>query len=407
MNFCVARVETRTRASVAKFERHIERKNESYENMNVDLSRTPMNVCYKSCGNLTYNEWLDEMIAAGKVSLKGLKPDAKIFDEMILDVNTDYFEKNGGYDYARRFYEEAYRFAEKLYGRENVLSAVMHADELNTAVTEKCGRPIYHYHLHVMALPVVEKEVRWTKRCKDPALVGTVKEVIHQVSHSKKWRSEKALDEDGSPILNSKGKPIYHASYSVLQDKFFEHMKDAGFQGFERGERGSTAENLSVLDYKIKKDQEKLTELSDRIASEELRFGDHHKAYQALQDIEHAGKKNLRGNYTVSLENYKHLTTLAKQTYWATSKAEEMQRERGNSGRRYWALEEEIESLKQELAELKETCKPYLEALKIAPKAVKRFIDSILERFRKQQKDIFYKSEPQPLKHEDHNKPER
>ena len=55
-NFCVARVETRTRASVGKFERHIERKNESYENMNVDLSRTPMNVHFKGCGELTYNE---------------------------------------------------------------------------------------------------------------------------------------------------------------------------------------------------------------------------------------------------------------------------------------------------------------------------------------------------------------
>ena len=49
-NFCVARVETRTRQSVGKFERHIERKNESYENMNVDLSRTPMNVSFKGCG---------------------------------------------------------------------------------------------------------------------------------------------------------------------------------------------------------------------------------------------------------------------------------------------------------------------------------------------------------------------
>ena len=43
-DFSVARVEKRTRESVGKFERHIERKNESYENMNVDLSRTPMNV---------------------------------------------------------------------------------------------------------------------------------------------------------------------------------------------------------------------------------------------------------------------------------------------------------------------------------------------------------------------------
>lgn len=55
----------------------------------------------------------------------------------------------------------------------------MHADELNIAMTEKYGKPVYHYHLHIMALPVVDKEVRWSKRCKDPALVGTVKEVIH------------------------------------------------------------------------------------------------------------------------------------------------------------------------------------------------------------------------------------
>lgn len=99
-NFSVAHIETRTRATVGKFERHIERKNDSYENMNVDLSRTPMNVSFKSCGELTYNEHLDKMIAAGTVSLKGLKPDATVFDEMIMDVNTDYFEQNGGYEYA-------------------------------------------------------------------------------------------------------------------------------------------------------------------------------------------------------------------------------------------------------------------------------------------------------------------
>lgn len=180
------RIEKRTRASVGKFERHIERKNESYENMNVDLSRTPMNVHFQGCGELTYNEHLDRLIADGVVSLKGLKADATVFNEMILDVHTDYFERNGGYDFACRFYEEAFHFAEKLYGKDNIISAVMHADELNIAMTEKYGKPIYHYHLHIMALPVVDKEVRWSKRCKDPALVGMVKEVIHQVSHSKK-----------------------------------------------------------------------------------------------------------------------------------------------------------------------------------------------------------------------------
>ena len=85
--------------------------------MNVDLSCAPINISYKRCGDLTYNERLDQMIAEGMVSLKGLKTDATVFDEMIMAVNTDYFEQNGGYEYACRFYEEAFHFAEGLYGK--------------------------------------------------------------------------------------------------------------------------------------------------------------------------------------------------------------------------------------------------------------------------------------------------
>ena len=255
-NYSVARVEQHTAAGIGKSERHIERKNESYENMNVDLSRTPLNVHFKDCGNLSYNAYLDKLLASGAVSLRGLKKDAKVFDEMIFDVNTAYFEEHGGYEYARRFYEEVFHFAEKEYGSGNIVSAVMHADELNTALTEQLGHPVYHYHMHVVALPVVEKEVRWSKRCKDPTLVGTVKEVIHQVSHSKKWASQKVTDEAGHTQIIK--------SYSLLQDRFYEHMRDAGFEDFERGERGSTAEHLSVIEYKTKKESERLAGFEEK-----------------------------------------------------------------------------------------------------------------------------------------------
>ena len=104
--------------------------------------------------------------------------------------------------------------------------------------------------MHVVALPVVEKEIRWSKRCKDPMLVGTVREVIHQISHSKKWASQKVTDENGHTQIIK--------SYSLLQDRFFEHMRAAGFEDFERGERGSTAEHLSVIEYKTKKESERL-----------------------------------------------------------------------------------------------------------------------------------------------------
>ena len=254
-NFTVARVAQHTKESIGKSERHIERKNKSYENMNVDLTRTPMNIHFKGCGDLTYNALLDKLVEEGTVSLRGLKKDAKLFDEMIFDVNSSYFEEHGGYEFARKFYEQVFRFAEQEYGSENIVSAVMHADELNTALSDQLGHPVYHYHLHVVALPVVEKEIRWSKRCKDPALVGKVKEVIHQISHSKKWASQKVTDENGQTQLIK--------SYSLLQDRFFEYMRNTGFADFERGERGSTAEHLSVMEFKAKKETERLSQIQE------------------------------------------------------------------------------------------------------------------------------------------------
>lgn len=63
---------------------------------------------------------------------------------------------------------------------------------------------------------------------------------------------------------------------------------------------------------------------------------------------------------------------------------------------RIWSLQAEVSQLRQALSELTEKCKPYLEALKAAPKSVKEFIDGILERFRKQEKSIEYEPIPAP-----------
>ena len=90
-----------------------------------------------------------------------MKADAKAYDEMIFDVNTEYFELHGGYEFAKEFYEQAFYFAEKEMGSECILSAVMHANEINLVVSDKYGYPVYHYHLHIVALPVVQKEIKW------------------------------------------------------------------------------------------------------------------------------------------------------------------------------------------------------------------------------------------------------
>jgi len=162
----------------------------------------------------------------------------------------------------------------------------MHADEINVAATEELGKEVYHYHLHAMVLPVVEKEILWSKRCKDEKLRGTVKEVVHQISHSKKWKSDIPLtDEKGNPLLRKNGKPMFRASYSILQDELFNHMTEQGFKGFQRGEYGSTAEHLTSLQYQIKQDKERLEKLQKRIQREQIKYEPARKIHHQFTEL--------------------------------------------------------------------------------------------------------------------------
>jgi hypothetical protein len=106
-------------------------------------------------------------------------------------VNSDYFEQNGGYEFAKKFYEDAYQFAVKEAGSEDyIVSAILHADERNKELSERYGHDVYHYHLHVVYVPVVQKEIRYTKRA-GQELAGKVKETIPQINHTDKWPRKK------------------------------------------------------------------------------------------------------------------------------------------------------------------------------------------------------------------------
>lgn len=378
-----ARVETYTASKIGPVERHNERKNKDYGNVNVIEERIPLNISFKDTGGKSYMELLREKEANGEISLRGLRSDAKLFDEIVFDVNTRYFEEHGGYEYAKLFFEEAYHFAvEKYGGEERIISAVMHADEINKAVSDELGKDVYHYHLHLVALPVVEKEIKWSKRCTDPALVGTVKEVIHQISHSKKWESrEPMLDDYGNPILRKDGSPKFVQSYSVLQDEFFHHMTEHGFTDFQRGERGSTAEHLTSLQYQIEKDRERLSEIDEKMKSAKLQYEPAKEIYKTYSEIEDTGKKTLTGKYTMSKEEYEDLTKLAKEGITSRGKIGDLQNDLKFYKNRAFDYSSSLDRLQEKYDKLKEICKPFLTALEHFPNLVRKFTDTVRDLF--------------------------
>ena len=378
--------------AVGNTQQHNEREKDSYRNPDIIPQRASWNVHFKK-PTASYTDLFAQLETAGTISTRGLKPDATHYCELVFDVNSAYFDNHGGYEFAKQFYADAYKAAVQIVGGEQyILSAVMHADEINRAMTEALGREVYHYHLHVVYVPVVEKQILWSKRCKDKALVGTVKETVMQVSRSKKWASKPLLDDAGKPVLQKNGKPVLKKSYSVLQDDFFHYMRTAGYTDVERGERGSTEEHLTVTQFKVQREQERLGSLSAQIDQKEQHLTQTNKTLSKTekelaaiqkkaavtkdalihaQDMESLGKRTLLGNYSLTEDE---LSALKKQAAHG------------------YVVDVENRQLKQQLAAAKRDCaewqaryrdlrndvQPYLNALRHAPERVRNFFENLL-----------------------------
>ena len=387
---------------VAKVQEHNEREKDSYSNQDIDTTQTHRNVHFKKPTD-SYAAMFDQMIADGVISTRGLKADAVKYGELLFDVNSAYFHNHGGYEYAKQFYADAYKAAVEIVGGEQyILSAVMHADERNRAMSEALGEDVYHYHLHVVYIPVVEKQILWSKRCKDESLRGTVKETITQVSRSKKWESKPVLDENGNPMLNAKGKKILKSSYSVLQDDFFNFMRNAGYTDVERGECGSTEEHLTVTQFKVQAEQQRLEAVTGQVAQAEQSLADakaatekQKKKLEALKketqaaksvamtahEIESMGKKNpITGNVTMTADECRTLKDYAVSSFAEKSEKLKYKQkfEQADKNAKIW--KDRFEKLNKDYEELKQKAQPFLDAIEIASEKVWAFINAILAR---------------------------
>ena len=387
---------------VAKIQEHNEREKDSYSNQDIVPERTPLNVHFKTPTD-DYVKMFEQMEQDGVISTRGLKPDAIKYGELVFDVNSAYFYNHGGYEFAKQFYADAYKAAVEIVGGEQyILSAVMHADEHNRAMSEALGEDVYHYHLHVVYIPVVEKQILWSKRCKDEALRGTVKETITQVSRSKKWDSKPLLDENGNPMLNANGKKILKSSYSVLQDDFFHFMRAAGYTDVKRGERGSTEEHLTVTQFKVQAEQQRLEAVTGQVAQAEQSLENAKAATEkqkrklealqketktaktlalTVQDIEAMGKKATFGNnITLTPDECRTLKDYAVSSF--AEKAEKIKYkqkfEQAEKSAKTW--KQRYDALHEQYQELKKKAQPFLDALEIASERVRAFLDVVLSR---------------------------
>lgn len=138
---------------------------------------------------------------------------------------------------------------------------------------------------------------------------------------SKKWASKPALGENGEPLLTKNGKKVLRKSYSVLQDNFYNAMRSAGYTDVERGERGSSEEHLTVTQFKVEKEQERLANLTVQTEQKTQEAALLEKKIEKIQEQKvdmdavdkiEAKPKMLSSKVTLERSEYENLVTAAK-----------------------------------------------------------------------------------------------
>ena len=166
-------------------------------------------------------------------------------------------------------------------GKENILSAVMHSDEIYT--DEKTGQQYIHFHVHIAYIPTAHKVKRYSRATakRDPSLYERDDQgnIIYIEEYNRKKKQTERLP---MTKIKEEYKQVSHSncfkerlgkdSYSRLQNIIAESVKE---YGLERGQPQATREELTTNDYTAKRQRENIAFLEH----------ERQKAEERLQDL--------------------------------------------------------------------------------------------------------------------------
>lgn len=250
-NYLVFREEGRTVHNIAETYAHNERTKDFYYNNNIKLDLSSNNYYFKRPTE-TYLSSVQRRLNSGELSDKGLKKDdAHYFSEVLVGINREYWYGKSKEEIVA-FFKAAYDYIKGRFGEENILSAVIHCDEISPAIIDGKEVELVNYHMHIVGIPTTTKHRFFTKRSKE------YKELAEQVGEKNILKEDKRLLKSSEIQIShsaffKSGKDENHRisySYSVWQDEIMSAIKNAGYTDIHRGVTNQKAVHIHPMAYK-------------------------------------------------------------------------------------------------------------------------------------------------------------
>ena len=142
MSYAICRVQKIKISGIGGLQAHNQREHEkSYTNPDIDWSRKNLNYTLtENTQNINFNVRADERIAQAYTGKKAVRKDAVKLCEALFTSDKTFFDKLTEQE-QKHFFQDCYEWACNRYGKNNIISAIVHLDE-NTP------------HMHVDFVPI-------------------------------------------------------------------------------------------------------------------------------------------------------------------------------------------------------------------------------------------------------------
>ena len=166
--------------NVFGLQKHNQRENKNYSNMDIDKARTPLNYDLVNQGNINYLKRVKSIIEANRTSERAIRKDATVMTSTIVTSDKGFFDKLSLKE-QRLFFEESYKFLKECYGEKNIVSAVVHMDETTP-------------HMHLTAVPLTDDGKLSAKTIIDRKFLRHIQKAIPELLQSKGFDIERGVE---------------------------------------------------------------------------------------------------------------------------------------------------------------------------------------------------------------------
>ena len=149
--------------NVFGLQKHNQRENENYSNVDIDNARTPLNYDLVNVDDINYLKKIKTIIEANRASKRSIRKDAVVYCECIISSDSAFFE-NLTEDKQKEFFKSSLGYLKNKIGEEFVISGNVHLDETTP-------------HMHVGFVPIIDNSLS-AKKLIDRKFLAEVQEQL-------------------------------------------------------------------------------------------------------------------------------------------------------------------------------------------------------------------------------------